>query len=328
MSALGKIGVAAGLFAAYTALPAVIGGTAYHFALKRNGLQTSAHVFGAVNRIKKRGKPEHSGKTAAGREMHHDAVMWFIRSDRENVFLESDADGKKIHAYVLRHPKKTDKWLIALHALTGQPFEASLVAREFYDRGYNIITPSLRGHGLSSDDRVSMGYMDAKDVRQWTEYILKECPEAKIALHGMSLGAAAVMLATGEGLPDNVRCVIEDCGFARCNEQFVGAAAEYVGKSAKTFGVLMNAFMKFVREYDLTDINPINCVRKSTIPMMFIHGEDDKVVPPENCRELYDACPAPKEILLIPGAGHMAAGVRAHDEYYEKVFEFVGKYVG
>ena len=54
---------------------------------------------------------------------------------------------KKIHAFVLRHPKKTDKWLIALHALTGQPFEASLVAREFYDRGYNIITPSLRGHG-------------------------------------------------------------------------------------------------------------------------------------------------------------------------------------
>ncbi len=172
-----------------------------------------------------------------------------------------------------------------------------------------------------------MGYLDAKHSPQWPDYILEKTPDAKIVLHGMSMGAAATMMTLGEDIPDNVKCAVEDCGFARCQDQNIGLAEQFIGKPAKKLGMYVNGVMKILRGYDMTEINPINCVRTCNIPVMFIHGEKDEVVPCENVYELYDACPTEKELLVVPDAKHTMASVNGYEDYFGKTFEFVAKYI-
>lgn len=74
-----------------------------------------------------------------------------------------------------------------------------------------------------------MGWKDCKDVRQWiavaTDIFGCEKAEGKrmvpnIVVHGVSMGAATVMCLSGDPLPYNVRCFVEDCGYTSAWDEF------------------------------------------------------------------------------------------------------------
>ena len=43
-----------------------------------------------------------------------------------------------------------------------------------------------------------MGWLDRYDIRDWARQIVSRDPDAKIIIHGISMGAAAAMMAAGE----------------------------------------------------------------------------------------------------------------------------------
>ena len=51
------------------------------------------------------------------------------------------------------------------------------------------------------------------------KYSQKNGPEETITLYGISMGAATVMMTSGEDLPKNVTSIIEDCGYTNVNEE-------------------------------------------------------------------------------------------------------------
>lgn len=53
-----------------------------------------------------------------------------------------------------------------------------------------------------------MDYLDQYDIRYWIDYIVEKAPEAEIVLHGVSMGAATLMMLSGqEDIPDNVKVI-------------------------------------------------------------------------------------------------------------------------
>ena len=52
------------------------------------------------------------------------------------------------------------------------------------------------------------------------QQILKKDPNAEIALFGVSMGGATVMMTSGEDLPSNVKVIIEDCGYSTVMDEF------------------------------------------------------------------------------------------------------------
>jgi fermentation-respiration switch protein FrsA (DUF1100 family) len=62
-------------------------------------------------------------------------------------------------------------------------------------------------------------------------------------------------------------------------------------------------------------------------PVLFIHGEEDTLVPFEMCQRLYDACPVEKDIFTVPGATHAYSYYDAKEEYDAKVKAFIEKYI-
>jgi pimeloyl-ACP methyl ester carboxylesterase len=70
--------------------------------------------------------------------------------------------------------------------------------------------------------------------------------------------------------------------------------------------------------YDLKETSPLRAVSGSRIPTLFIHGEEDRMIPVEMCWKLYDAALCDKEIMLVEGAGHAQAADKDPQRYFER----------
>ena len=142
-----------------------------------------------------------------------DSKTWLLKhSNYEDLFLKSK-DNLKLHNYIIKNKNNSNKWVIAVHGYTSQGTYMASYAQKFYDMGYNIIIPDLRGHGKSEGTYIGMGWHERLDIVDLTNYITNNYKGSQIILFGVSMGAATVMSASGENFPRNVKAIIEDCGY-------------------------------------------------------------------------------------------------------------------
>ena len=153
-------------------------------------------------------------------EMEASEIKWFTENI-DDVYLTTSNNGNlRLHAYEFLNSVQSDIWAIIVHGYYGNGRDMSYYAEQYYKRGYNVLVVDLRGHGQSQGDYIGMGWHDRLDIIDWANYLIKQNPNCKIILHGVSMGAATVMMATGENLPDNIRVAVEDCGYtADCEKQ-------------------------------------------------------------------------------------------------------------
>ena len=71
-----------------------------------------------------------------------------------------------------------------------------------------------RAHGQSEGTYIGFGCLDRWDAVEWIRYLLGRFgQEQEIFLHGMSMGGATVLMASGLRLPLQVKGIVSDCGF-------------------------------------------------------------------------------------------------------------------
>ncbi len=222
---------------------------------------------------------------------------------------------------------KSNIYVISCHGFTGLPSQNSIFTRRFLEMGYNVLLPYLRAHGKSEHNYCTMGYLERLDIIDWIDYIIDKNPEAKIVLHGASMGAATVMMATGERLPSNVICCIEDCGFTSLCELYNGQIKAKTKIPPFIILNLVNAVSKFKLGCYLYDVSPIDAVRQSQTPTLFIHGDKDNVVPFAMHHPLFKNASCEKEKLVVEGATHAASAYVYPEIYWDAVSKFINKYL-
>lgn len=218
-------------------------------------------------------------------------------------------------------------YAISCHGFTGDPSQNNIYARRFYEMGYNVLLPYLRGHGQSEHYYCTMGWLDRFDIIDWVKYITERDPEAKIILHGASMGAAAVMNATGEELPENVICCIEDCGFTSLWEQYTVQMKNMFKLPPELILKAINPFVKTRAGFDMKVNSPLEQVKKSKTPTLFIHGDKDSTVPFWMNYSLYQNAKCEKERLVVESATHAASGYVYPEIYWDAITKFINKYI-
>ena len=136
------------------------------------------------------------------------------------------------------------------------------------------------------------------------------------------MGAATVMMAAGENLPDNVVCVLADCGYS--------SAREIIKKVITDMKLPANLLYPFVRlgagifgRFSLEETSPMEAVKKSSVPIVFIHGDNDEFVPCDMSARLYEACTSVhKKFVTVKGAGHGLAFPVDKDGYLNALRAF------
>lgn len=246
-------------------------------------------------------------------------------NDKNSVYINS-FDDLRLHAYEIKE-NKSNKWAITVHGYTTNAEYMSSIAYKYYTLGYNVIMPDLRGHGKSEGHYIGMGWHDRLDIIKWIEYILNQDENAQILLHGISMGAATVMMVSGEELPKNVKVIIEDCGYTCAKEQLAYKLKNMFKLPSFPLLNICNAITKIKAKYFISEASAINQIKKSKTPTLFIHGDKDKFVPFYMLDQLYNACNAYKDKLIISNAGHAKCEKVNSDLYWEKVINFISKFM-
>ena len=224
---------------------------------------------------------------------------------------------------------ESHRWVILLHGYTGSKEMMYPYAYRYAQHGFNALAPDFRCQGESEGDYIGLGATDSRDLLLWIGMILQRDPDAEIVLHGLSMGASAALILSGmEEIPHNVKAIISDCAFTDAYSMFREKIGSWFYLPAFPVVDSANLMIRLRAGYDLRETSPLNAVTRSSIPTLFIHGREDRMIPVEMCRQLYDAAACPKEILIIEGAGHAQAGTRDPELYFDTADRFLETYAG
>ena len=194
--------------------------------------------------------------------------------------------------------------------------------------GRNALLVDQRAARRSDGHVITFGVREHKDCLRWVEYMVERFgPDVRIILCGISMGATTVLMAAGEPLPDNVIGVLADCGFSSGRE-IICKVVRQLGLPAGPLYPLIRLGGMLYGGFDIERSDAVAALKKCRLPVIFFHGTADDYVPWEMSQKNYDACPAEKELICIPGAGHGLSYLVDPPGYLKALREFGEKYWG
>jgi fermentation-respiration switch protein FrsA (DUF1100 family) len=173
-------------------------------------------------------------------------------------------------------------------------------------RGFNVLLYDYRGFGLSDGDVGRRGMID--DVHAAFDYVRtrRDVDGGRLISMAHSLGGAQSITALGERPVRGLRAVITEGAFASY-QQMARVIAGNVG------GNLVS-----------DDWSPMDWVAKiSPVPLLLVHGTDDRVVPISQSRQLFAAAKQPKRIFEVQGGSHGDSLARNGGEYRKKMLDWL-----
>lgn len=255
-----------------------------------------------------------------------DAETWLL-TQAENVFITS-YDGLQLHGYFIPAEIPSDRYVIAVHGYKSSAEAMADYAWHYYCQGWNVLVPEQRAHGLSEGRYIGMGCQERYDMLDWVDSILAENARARILFHGVSMGAATVMLVTGEpDLPENVCAAVEDCGYSSVTDQFTMQLKEQFGLPPFPLIPAASLVTKMRAGYFFGDGNCVRAVSRSVTPTLFIHGDADTFVPFTMLDAVYSAASCEKQKLVVSGAEHAESLDTDPVKYWAAVDSFVETYI-
>ncbi len=260
---------------------------------------------------------EEEGKTVKGLMDELRAIPY------KDVWVRSH-DGLKLHGKYY-HVAEGAPLEIQFHGYNGNTIRdfcgGNKIGRE---AGHNTLVVDQRAHGMSEGETISFGIKERYDCLDWIDYSIRHFgKDVKIILAGVSMGAATVLMATELDLPSNVVCVIADCSYSSPEAIIKKVARDRKIPVAPAFPFLRLGARIFGR-FGLRDSSAVEAVKRSKVPVLIIHGEEDSFVPFEMSKEIYQACASEKAYFPVPKAGHGMSYIVDTDGYEKAVKEFIG----
>ena len=221
----------------------------------------------------------------------------WLQQQIQEVHTIRSYDDLKLNAIYIPCKLPSRKTVILVHGYNSWSGSMGGFA-EYYTEvlGCNVLLPDLRGHGESEGSYIGFGWHDRKDILQWIDLLIEKLGHSnQIVLHGVSMGAAAVLMTSGEELPDNVKCIISDCAYS--------SVSGILGYQVKR----MFKLPKF--------------------PLIYFTSLICKFVPTEMVYELFEAALCPKELFVVTDAAHGTSFWKDPEKYKAAVKDFLQKYI-
>ena len=213
---------------------------------------------------------------------------------------------------------------IQFHGYHGTPLRdfcgGCRLAREL---GHNVLAIDQRAHGGSGGVTITFGIRERQDCLAWANYARQRFGEATpIFLSGVSMGAATVLMASELALPSNVAGIIADCPYSAPEAILRKVCRTDMQLPPALVMPLLHLGARLFGGFDPREASAVQAVQHTTLPVLLLHGEDDRFVPCAMSREIYDACAGYRILKTFPGAGHGLSYIVDTATYGQTVSQF------
>lgn len=240
-----------------------------------------------------------------------------------DTFIVNDK-GVRLHALYASCPEAKGT-AVLVHGYTDNALRMLMLGKLYRDSlQFNIIAPDHERHGMSGGDAIQMGWLDRLNVERWISVADSIWNGAPIYLHGISMGAATVMMCSGDELPASVKGIIEDCGYTSVWDEFSGEIKNQFGLPVHPLMDVASMLCQWKYGWNFKQASALEQVRRSTLPMLFIHGDADDFVPTAMVYPLYEAKQkGEKHLWIAKGSAHARAYHDHPDEYFNQMKQFI-----
>lgn len=245
-----------------------------------------------------------------------------LRSRGGETVRITSRDGTNLvgHWFQQESPSRT---VIAMHGWRSSWYnDFGMIADFWFQNGCNVLFAEQRGQGESGGEFMGFGLLERHDCADWAKWAGEQKGMLPTYLCGVSMGASTVLMAAGLELPKNVRGIMADCGYSSPEAIWRHVAKDNLGLSYRTRCMAARDLCRKKIQVGIDDYSCVDALQECEVPVLFIHGTDDRFVPIEMTYENYKACTAPKRLLVVPGAGHGMSYFLDREGYEAAVLQF------
>ena len=227
------------------------------------------------------------------------------------------------HLYLPENPHRI---IIAMHGWRSCWSQDFGIISDFLQSSNSaVLYAEQRAQGKSGGEYMGFGLLERYDCYDWIKWVSKHF-KLPIFLCGVSMGASTVLMTAGFDLPQNVRGIIADCGFTSPNEIWKYVAQNNLHIPYGIYSAIVRDVCRRKIDVKSDSYSCIEAMQNCKVPVLFIHGTEDSLVPIEMTYENYKACKAPKELFIVPGAEHGMSYIFDKQGYENAVTNFLNKY--
>ena len=242
----------------------------------------------------------------------------------EELWIRAE-DGVKLYGRLYRHPE-AERTVVLFHGYRSSGSSDFACGMSFYydELKCNLLLIDQRAHGKSGGVLITFGVKERLDCLSWAKETAKRSNGMPIYLAGISMGAAAVLMAADLPFPETVRGVIADCGYTCPKEILEKVIRTDMHLPVKPFLWMLQVWFRLTSGVRLDAASGTRALQRSALPVFFAHGTGDSFVPYTMSQSNYNACASQyKRLLLAEGAAHGMSFMTDQERYIEELKDFI-----
>ncbi len=259
-------------------------------------------------------------------DRYHDEIMegirWIESNERERIEIVSE-DGLRLVGRLTENPEAKGIALMFHGYRTHPEIDFSASSEVYYRAGNHILHIDQRAAGESEGKYIGFGVLESRDCKCWCQYVQERYGEDfPVILAGLSMGASTVLMAAGRNLPGNVCGIIADSAFSSPEEIIQKKIHQSYRVNGRLITAAIGIWSRLLAGYSLSEMSVIDVMKNNRIPVFFIHGREDSLVPVRMTQRAIEACQAPVKVLLADGAEHGTGYLVENEVYRNMLFDF------
>jgi pimeloyl-ACP methyl ester carboxylesterase len=234
------------------------------------------------------------------------------------------ADGVELKGWYVHPQKFNGNAVVLLHGITDNREGVAGYGKLFLDHGYAVLLPDARAHGESGGELATYGLKESDDLHRWVDWIFKHDPPRCVDGFGESYGAALMLQSLA--VERRYCAVVVESSFSTAREmsyERVSGPVHLQPWFGHTLGrpLIASAVLYARWRYgiDLLQPSPLGALKASRVPVLLIHGANDRSISPRHSIVLAAAAPDHVQLWLVPKASHTGAWSTAHQEFEDRV---------
>jgi uncharacterized protein len=220
--------------------------------------------------------------------------------------------------------KATHGAVLLLHGIRGNRLNMLARARFLNTAGYSVLLIDLLAHGESTGERITFGFHETDGVNAALNYLTEQLPNKKIAVIGVSLGAASLVLANTH---TPLSAVVLESMFPSITEAVVDRLKLHLGASAGYFTPLLLWQLPFKIGVSADQLRPIAALPALHAPVLIASGSEDRHTTIMETQQLFAAANTPKELWIVKGAVHQDLHAFDRKTYEAKILMFLTEHM-